>query len=266
MIYVYKINKKPRSLPDFVSYLQATLTNVQDAQYMDESIYVYFPTNISGADKNTLDSLINAYTQYDNITTVKELKITEETIKTQGNFRIEGLFITTPANTTQTQTYSWNYPINVLGLKFHTPAANNGDIVNGCIAPTMPVAILATAAQIGDQYITISTPVASYIKNGFKLYTNPTQPTTLGYILETDLINNRIKLEAPLTTSIAASTPLYVEIHVVKNLKLYEGMRFTIGDLSINATYVPQNTPIVLKYTNTHLTANDFTFLIEYLY
>lgn len=265
MIYIFDINKKPASPQALLAYIKNILVNTEEVSVQGGTIQVRFPSSITSSDKAVLDALIKSYPDYEEISSGlshPEIKVIEERIKTQGNFRIEGLSVSSPPSSTQEQTFSWKYPINILGIKINSTTSTVNNVINGSICPTTPIGTTLEDSAQGFSQLTLSSSALQYINIGYTLRTSQ----SLGDVISISPSTNTVILDTPLSTSIPANSPIFIERIVVKNMKLTENLQITIGDLSIGATYVPANTLLCVKYTNVHNTPSDFTFFIEYFY
>ena len=78
--------------------------------------------------------------------TIKEEKVTirEELIETGGNFQTKSVKITSGANTTNTSSISWPYPISAMVLKFVIPSGMEGDTVGLAIGKDTIIGVLTS--------------------------------------------------------------------------------------------------------------------------
>ncbi len=199
------------------------------------------------------------------------IKIQEERIPTGENFMCESHKITcaTGPNIVSSKSYTWPFPISVLELQFVSNQIHQGDSVEVKVAPDTITGILTADCPTGATGITVSQTVIDNTMKGYHLNLfDGVNTEDLGRVKEIDNTNNKINIEIPTTKSFSAATPTYVRqtVYVVKNYEIGLPQRYKIGEGKIGGSHIPENTQVVVEYTNTTSTSKDFYSQIEYLY
>lgn len=268
--YAYdSATKRPSNVTAFRTYLQNGMPAVQGVRYDEttKTIKVDLPYTITHSDKTILDNLVGAYDGYEPTGSVVEVRLQQEYIKTQGNYKVEGITISAPANTTTTSTFSWKYPTSVMATKVFVPPDNHGDVMHGKIVLPIPIGTTTAPASPGDHSVQVSPSVLEYINIGYTLKVSDGVNTdVLNEVCNIDAANNVVHVCTPFTHSFAAGSYVYFERMVVKNLVLCSGMHMTLGDATSGGIPLPANIPITVVYENRHNSDVSFTFYIEHLY
>ena len=274
MNYTYSIGKRPRDLVSYKAYLRDVFVDLTDVVVRDSGdIVISFPMVIGAGDKAILDQLVAGYGDYEKIDSPAEVKIREEWVKTGGNYRIEGLSMTgcTGGGAITVGSFSWAYPINILGLKLSVREVNNGDVVNGWVIPSGSIGITTTGVSTGQTIIGVSASGLEFLYVGYELVVIANgQSVRLGELIRVDKAAETITLvnAVPEGVDIAAGAGVSFRRCVARNVKLYADVGMTIGDLAVGTSYLPAGVDMVVEYKNNHTegVTVDFDFNVEYFY
>lgn len=263
----YDIGKKPTSVDELALYLQSKLTIVQGVRFDDAAnmIKVDFDSMITGTNRTFLDDLIQAYDGYEPIENVVQVRFKEEYIKTQGNFCIKGLTISSaPANSTTSHTFSWPYAISLLATKIvSVPESNHGDVLHGMTAPSIPIGLTTSSHMEGDTTVNVSPTTVAFMNVGYMAKFSSIDTIE---VISVNKEANTITLVRPLAEPHPEGTPVLFERHLAKDIVLMSGMQLTIGDSTVGGIPLPANTPVTIVYENKHNNQVDFTVFVEYFY
>jgi len=200
------------------------------------------------------------------------VKIREEDIDTGGHFRSETKVINCPTgpNVTQTENYSWPFPVSILELQFVSDEDNRGDVLTLSVGPQTIVGALTADCPTGATGANVSQTVVENLKIGFNidLLQIPSTTEELGRILSVDVEGKKIYFETPTTQSFAAAGPTYVRqtAYTIKDYEIGPGHRYVVGDSKIGGSYIPKNVIVQVDYTNMGTIPKKFIAQIEYLY
>lgn len=100
------------------------------------------PTTCPENNTHTIDS--NATTILNQIST-NTVSIEEETIPTNGYYKLEMIKMTVSAGETKTKDITFPYPINILSFFVSTDTSNQGDVISWHVMPKTTIGVLTAA-------------------------------------------------------------------------------------------------------------------------
>lgn len=199
------------------------------------------------------------------------VKIDEESVgKTTGkNFRAESYTMICPTGTS-VHTYQWVRPISVCETNFISTDEHIGDFVNNYVGGNSPVGVLTTGIETGANILPVSQTVIDNTFIGYKIIikTGATGPTSyeFGELLIHNTVDNELTTELTASQSHPAGSYIFFQSQIMKNYKIVSSGFHGIGINRKSSSYLPENTPSNIHYTNNGTGTKEITFFVEYLY
>lgn len=200
---------------------------------------------------------------------VQLVKMLEENIPTNGNYRYETFKFSIPSNTSSNCDITFPYPVNVLGVSTVTGETNRGDVINALIIPKEPsLGSLLSNLNIGDSNLSGCTSTINYMNPGYILTLSDGNNTEcLGEVLKVNPYTNTLTTQYAASNAYSSNATVQRNIYYVKNLHITEPREYSVGSKKIGASYVPEGYTIRTVYKNNSQTdAKDVVIHFEYLY
>jgi hypothetical protein len=173
-----------------------------------------------------------------------------------------------PVSATTTDTFSFPFPVAILGACLPVSSDMKGDIINAYAANNVTVGVLTAPVALLDTVIPVSLTVIQNIFPGRKVsITDGVNTTDYIQVISKNTDTNTITLQTGSTFAFAAGSVVRLRIHYIDTMELSEPGTVKIGVGSINGTYIPTNIAITISYQNTSaVVVKRPSFFIEILY
>lgn len=207
-----------------------------------------------------------------NIETISDKNVTilEESIPTGGHYRCETFKVTSLANSVNSTTISFPFPITIVRGSIQVEAAQRGDFVSVTF-PNVTLGVLTADAAIADTVLHVTSDVTTNMKLGFDvvLTDGSTYVDKVGRVINIDPVAGTITIQPALTGAYTAASTVYVQATraFIDNVELGGGPakeEFNSGRQT--GASLPSNTVGTLIYNNTHGTENSVVLVVQYLY
>lgn len=196
------------------------------------------------------------------------VKITQEKIATQGNFRNETFCFTVAPSTTQQNTIQFPYTINLLAVMVIVGSANLGDSFSARVDTGIPGTLSANVAS-GVNIIPVDSTIIEYFNIGFNAVLTRLSDNTiqdLGEVTAIDTNANTITTINSTTQTFSSGDKVSINIIGIKNMQFINTGTLSVGRSVLGSTYIPTFATIYANYTNNSASSKLFAFTIEYLY
>lgn len=231
--------------------------------------YRYFDTNLSefaivwqetapvGSNIDTLSVTI-----IDQISESKTQIINND--KTQGHYMMEGLNIQIPEGTLkQTTIKTFPMPISCYAVYCYPTECNINDHIS-CSVP-LPTSPIISNVPIGGSNITVPTQLSPYFDVGMNVsLSNSNITQSLGRIV--NVSGDVISTEIAASNEFAAGDKIISRVYFVKDMMFPVVNKYVIGQGTLNGTYIPAKTPVIIDYFNNNSNAKNIVFHLEYTY
>jgi hypothetical protein len=185
--------------------------------------------------------------------------------KTGGNYMLEGWNVQIPAQSNYDYFKMYPMGISCYNVYCYPTQSNVGDSFSCyCPLPTVPV-----VGQVlpGSSNIPVPGAIIPYINVGFNVaLSNANGFEKLGHVININTSNNTITTEIASSNTYTYPDQVVTRSYFVDNLTIPVVTRFTVGEGTLNGTYVPANTPVYVEYKNNDSKEKTMTFHIEYMY
>ena len=197
-----------------------------------------------------------------------EIKIKEETKKTQGNYRTEGRRITAFAMSETGDKFSMNYDINLMAIWINVNDEHKNDSLSCYYEPAYRGSFVSDAL-VNNNSVVIDDITFSVINIGHLIAVpseNEKDIYILGEVISKISGSNTVVLSGNIQKSVAKGTPLAIRVNGVKNFHLSSPGRHCIGANIIGSTYIDKTGSLVFSYNNKSLGSKIFSYELEYMY
>lgn len=186
------------------------------------------------------------------------VKIKQESVSTQGNFRIEGKKIENiGANSVSELEYSLPHDVNLLAVWMTVNEENRGDVFNAYYQP----AALFGGSKVSSNVISVPSYILPYLNNGYVIVYQGVEYE----IFDKDGVN--IILDSEIPGEIGGALPeLKFRINGVRNFNLASVGRHCVGTNNMGSSYMPKEGKVVVKYSNYSNVSKNFYYDLEYMY
>lgn len=192
-----------------------------------------------------------------------QTKIKEETIPTQGFFKIEGKLLTCPANSKSSQDTGLKHAVSILAF-YVSPSPNNYKDVLDIYINLGTIGILTSPITAGSSTVQIGTPVFANIPIGFEILVNG---VCIGEVLSKNETTQTLTMDSPISQNFAANLPVVLRNRMMKNFIIGMAPKYEFGISTIGGSYMSPNYSVSAVYTNKSLTEDrELIYHIEYLY
>lgn len=192
-----------------------------------------------------------------------QTKIKEESIPTQGFFKVEGKIINCPANSISQQDTGLKQAVSILAF-YISPSPNNFKDVLDVYINLGTIGILAEPIVSGSITLKIATPVFSNIPLGFEILVGG---VCVGEVLYKNTETQTLTMDAVISQNFAANSPIGLRNRMMKNFIIGLSPRYDLGISVIGGSYMSPNYSVTAVYTNKSPTENkELIYHIEYLY
>lgn len=198
---------------------------------------------------------------------------TQSPNQTNGNYRREGLLLSSPAGTPgaiTTQTTSFPYNVGMLAFNMNISQDNVGDMIEAIVMPLgqAPVDILSVNVSSGTKIIPVSASIFNYIQIGFQLVliNNLTGfKEEQDEITSIDKIGNTITLKTGITTAFNSGSYISFLMKRCKNIYMTTPGIINLGNF-LRSSLFPTTLQAQIRYTNNSGTAKTFAYSSDYLF
>jgi hypothetical protein len=200
------------------------------------------------------------------------VKIQEETVPTNGNYRHESFKFHVGSNGESYHDISFKYPISALGVSALTTETQRGDLINAFVIPkSATVGVVTQPINVGDSNFIVSNSVLNYLNPGYIcILTNGSNISeNLGEVVKANFDTNMITTQYATSNSYSASNLPLVQanVHYIKNLYITEPREYSVGNRKIGASFLQAGSIIRMAYSNASPnTEKEVVIHLEYLY
>lgn len=192
-----------------------------------------------------------------------QTKIKEESIPTQGFFKIEGKILSCPANSVSSQDTGLKYAVSILAF-YISPSENNFKDVLDIYINLGTIGITTSSITQGSTSVSIGTPIFNNIPIGFEILVNG---ICIGEVLSKNSSTQSLTMDGIITQNFAANLPVVLRNRMMKNFIIGQAKRYEFGLSTIGGSHMTPNYSVSAVYTNKSLTENkELIYHIEYLY
>jgi hypothetical protein len=197
------------------------------------------------------DSLIQIQNDYNN---------------TNGNYMLEGFTINVPAQSNYTSFKIFPMPISCYNVYCYPTQSNVNDSFS-CYLPLPTVPVLGNVS-IGSSNIPIPSALTSYVNVGYNVaLSNSSNLEQIGRVISIDTSNNVLYTEYCSSNSYSyPNDQVVIKAYFVKDLLMPVVNQIIVGQGTLNGTFVPKNTPVLIEYSNNSCTEKKMTYHVEYMY
>ena len=237
-----------------------TIENVS-VEIWSDSEPIVCPNNNTHAIDITKTSIIDEVQE-------KEVRIKEETTKTGGSYKcdIKKISAPGPAGTVTKTIFTWPMPMSILSVTFVSKDEHKDDELEGIGADQVTVGVITEGISIGDTVIKVSDTAFKVLKLGYFVNLDDgANNNDLGRVTAKNIITNEITCEKAATNAFNATSLVKMTVKMAEMI-LGHPWEYVIGDTKIGGSYVPANSPMIIKYKNNGLTTKELYLEIEYLY
>lgn len=221
--------------------------------------------------RHTIDTsqTVKLATKIEDVLTVK---IQEETVPTQGNYRHESFKFHATSNGESYHDIMFKYPVSALGVSALTTEAHRGDLINAIVIPkNATVGAVTQPINVGDSNFIVSNSVLNYLNPGhICILTNGSNVSeNLGEVIKVNVDSNMITTEFAASNAYLLSNLPFVQanVHYIKNLFLTEPREYSVGNRKIGASFLQTGSIIRMTYSNASPnTEKEVVIHFEYLY
>lgn len=184
--------------------------------------------------------------------------------KTHGHYMMEGLNIQIPEGTSKyTTVKTFPMPISCYAVYCFPTDCNVNDQIS-CHIP-LPTSPILSNIPIGGSNITVPVPLSQYLDIGMNItLSNSNTTQNLGRII--NVSENVINSEVAASNTFDAGDKIMTQIYFVKDMIFPVVNKYAIGQGTLNGTYIPAKTPIIIDYVNNNSNAKNMVFHLEYTY
>jgi hypothetical protein len=190
--------------------------------------------------------------------------------KTNGYFRSQGFQVSVDPGETEIYDFSWKYDIASLVIKFNTNTNQKNDTINLYIAPNTTIGVITESVDTGVHVLKVNSTVMQYMKVGFICtITDGINTQDLGEVYNINTQTCELSVDNNTAFAFNAGSYIRFTMNIIKDYIMadIETISHVIGDSKIGASYLPKNTIVRLKYTNSNATtATVFNWQVEYMY
>jgi hypothetical protein len=192
-----------------------------------------------------------------------QTKIKEESIPTQGFFKIEGKIINCPANSVSSQDTGLKQAVSILAF-YVSPSPNNFKDVLDIYINLGTIGIITEPVVSGTSTVKLGTPIFSNIPLGFEILING---VPIGEVLYKNAATQTITMDGIISQNFAANSPVVLRNRMMKNFIIGLAPKYEFGISVIGGSYMSPNYSVTAVYTNKSLSENkELIYHIEYLY
>lgn len=232
----------------------------QEYQYTwDETLPTTCPTNA----EHSIDS--STITIIDTVDTAA-VNINQEFVPTGGFYRAESKKVTVSGLSTEIFDYVWPYQLSVLTITLYSGVENEGDILNGYMAPDTVVGVLTENADTNDTVLHVNSTVIQYINIGFRVSVNNGSFIDLGECVAINKENNTITLENAISSNYTSGLPIAITVNFVKDFILRDNTIYELARKTIGGSSVAPGKVVRVKYTNNTVATKNFYFTFDCFY
>jgi len=185
---------------------------------------------------------------------------------TNENYRAEGQSITILPQSIFTKDYSWPYNIGIMNINLLSEIQNEGDIINGYVAPNTIIGYIINNINQGDTTFNVNSSVVQYLKIGHLItISDGVQVINIGECIAIDNVNNTFSTLIPSPISLSLGSYVQMTIHNLINLYLGKDS-IMLANKNLGASVIPKGIVARISYTNNSNISKTFKFMYEYLY
>jgi hypothetical protein len=183
---------------------------------------------------------------------------------TGGNYMLEGVTFTVPAQSNYVFFTSCPVPISCLNVYCYPNEKNVNDMIS--VYTKLPHFPISSNVNAGTSNIWVNPQVVQYLQKGYVIsLSNANACDPLGII--TDISGNQLTTEFASSNVYMSSESIFdTMVYFAKNIVMPIPKTYTIGKGTLNGTYVPRDTNIYVDYTSSNAQEKDFTLHVEYTY
>ena len=197
-----------------------------------------------------------AYTRSDGTILINEHNYTN------GSYRVKGWIFNSNSTGITEHVIKLPYDIEIINgiANFHN--SEMGDYIDIVISPNTLIGITTTDQVSGNNVININPQSVKYMKSGIMIHINDIDY----YVIKDTLNTTNVLLDKPLSSDVLAGTNIMFTKSLIENVFAVPGQTVEIGKNKIGSSYLPANTPFVIKYYSINNTSKEISFSLEYLY
>ena len=181
------------------------------------------------------------------------VRILEEHVATGGNYFLDMLKMVCPANTTTEKIFTWSYPITVLAGFTWTSSNYINDLISVEVGSNTVVGVITSNVVETDTVINVSSTVIQNVKRGHYIrLTDGVNASVRILVKSVDNSLNTLTLKDQIGFSFSSASPTYVQltVFVCKDHEFGEPGKYTIGEKTINGSYIPDGVSLKVIYVN----------------
>ena len=188
-----------------------------------------------------------------------EVRIKEDSAIVSRNVKIVPIvFDNVASNTSQTQSFTFQYVTSMYSYMFMTDDFNKGDSITIAVNPNTPLGLITSDITSGDMVISPPAPLFAFGQNGFNVtVSDGTNTSDLGEIISMDSMSQTITVEQAADNNFSSvNTVLYMTYYNMRNLIIGPPQCYRFGDDVIGGAAVPVGTTVTFTYTNNAVSSN----------
>ena len=196
------------------------------------------------------------------------VKISQEKISTQGNFRNETFSFTVAGNTTTTSSIQFPFTVSILAVILQVSSSNIGDVYSARLDPGIYGTITSNLAS-GVNIVPIDSTIINYFNVGYNIQLTRLSDSTiqdLGYVTAIDKNANTVTVENATTQNFNSGDKVAISVIGIKNMILVNTGTVSVGRSVLGSTYIPPSATVYSEYTNNTSSSKTFVYSLEYLY
>ena len=202
------------------------------------------------------------------------VKIENENGNTGGNFHSTSRKLAITESTDE-QCFEFAIPvdISIFHLRFYSEEIHRGDEIELLMAPNTYIGKImqnVTGGADGDVLIHVQETVTATLNLGYYVTLNDgNYKEELGRVIEIDGENHTITVEHPPSrtySSTGTGTNVLMTIKTASTYHIGPPMLHGIGETNYDSSFVPKDTPMVVKYINKNAQQKELIVYIDYKY
>lgn len=226
-----------------------------------DALDVYMKDTLSPGDEASLNTVVSDHEGIPATPPPDEVVI-KEFSETSGAYKTKGYNFLAIKNATTDYTFSFPYDVEVLAGEVWTKNSIDGDELELIIAPDTTIGIVTVAGSVDDSEVKVNSTVLDNIRSGRHVKFGS---DTDEYVV-TSKTADGIEISPNLINAVSVTDAVKMSVKMVESMKLYADIDLRLGWTKIGSSFVGQNTPIRVSYTNVDSVDKDIYFYMDILY
>ena len=255
------------SLYDEINQSEITIA-LSTINTSDDNLYIIMKDELSTEDETILNTIVSNHTGIAKVIP-HVYAISEVKDGVQGYYQTRAEVLNIPANSSDSFTMTWPYPVRILSSKFK--AANDGDEIYGTIGQNTVIGALTNDVNIGDKVFNVSDTVIENLHYGFilSLLNTSTGQNEDFLVVSIDSVAKTVTVNAPAENDYSAAAPTYCRMTVsfgYTKIPLKGDEMCLCGVDALGGSLIKENVPFKIEYWNNSDAEVTIYFEVSYWY